>query len=474
MRIKRVPEHPGAPARKAFVSELRIIIRHALTVLVGQMAVMAFGVTDTIVAGRYSETSLAALSVGSAIYISVYVALMGVMQALLQIWAEQHGARRLPDVGRSLRQSLYLCAIAILVGIAALLSPDAVLRWTEIPVALQGEVQRYLAVLALALAPSLLFRIYSTLNQSLGKPQLVTWLQIGSLFIKVPLSIWFAFGGLGLAPQGLVGCAWATLIVNYAMLALALWLLRSQDFYAPYRIWQRLERPDWKRIAEFARLGIPGGLAILVEITSFTLMALFIARQGTTAAASHQIAANLAAVLYMMPLSIAIATSARVSYWLGAGDPRRARAVIHMGFKLAALMAVVLSIILFVARQGIATIYARDPAVIALASALLAWVAAYHLADAVQTVCVFVLRCYRVTVLPLLVYCVLLWGLGLTGGYLLAYHGVGSLPAIASPVTFWGTSAVALALTATIFAAILWTVQRPVPPPAPAPQRTAS
>ncbi|TAL66667.1 MAG: MATE family efflux transporter [Burkholderiaceae bacterium] len=450
------------------MSELKIIIRHAVTVLVGQMAVMAFGVTDTIVAGRFSEASLAALSVGSAIYISVYVALMGVMQALLPVWAEQHGARRLAEVGRSLRQALYLCVITIALGMAALLSPDAVLRWTEVPAALQGEVQRYLGVLALALAPTLLFRIYSTLNQSLGKPQLVTWLQIGSLFVKIPLSIWFAFGGLGLAPQGVVGCAWATLVVNYAMLALALWLLRTQDFYAPYRIWQWPERPDWRHIAEFARLGIPGGLAILVEITSFTLMALFIARQGTAAAASHQIAANLAAVLYMMPLSIAIAASARVSYWLGAGDPDRARSVIRMSFKLVALMAVVLSTTLFVARGEIAQIYARDRAVIALAGALLAWVAAYHLADAVQTLCVFVLRCYRVTVAPLLVYCVLLWGLGLTGGYVLAYHGIGSIGAIASPITFWGTSTVALALTATIFAAILWTVQRPATARAPA------
>lgn len=245
-------------------------------------------------------------------------------------------------------------------------------------------------------------------------------------------------------------------------------LLRTQDFYAPYRIWQWPERPDWRHIAEFARLGIPGGLAILVEITSFTLMALFIARQGTAAAASHQIAANLAAVLYMMPLSIAIAASARVSYWLGAGDPDRARSVIRMSFKLVALMAVVLSTTLFVARGEIAQIYARDRAVIALAGALLAWVAAYHLADAVQTLCVFVLRCYRVTVAPLLVYCVLLWGLGLTGGYVLAYHGIGSIGAIASPITFWGTSTVALALTATIFAAILWTVQRPATARAPA------
>jgi MATE family multidrug resistance protein len=123
---------------------------------------------------------------------------------------------------------------------------------------------------------------------------------------------------------------------------------------------------------------------------------------------------------------------------------------------------------LFVARGEIAQIYTRDRAVIALAGALLAWVAAYHLADAVQTLCVFVLRCYSVTVAPLLVYCVLLWGLGLTGGYVLAYHGVGPISAMASPVTFWGTSTVALALTATIFAAILWIAQRPAAAPTPA------
>jgi MATE family multidrug resistance protein len=111
--------------------------------------------------------------------------------------------------------------------------------------------------------------------------------------------------------------------------------------------------------------------------------------------------------------------------------------------------------------------------VIALAGALLAWAAAYNMAEGVMTLGVFVLRCYGVTVAPLVVYCLLLWGLGLTGGYVLAYHGVGSVHAIASPITFWGTSAVALALTAAIFAAILWAVQRPASPPVPAPRRAA-
>ena len=85
------------------MSELSTISRHAITVLAGQLAVMAFGVTDTIVAGRHGEASLAALSVGSAIFISVYVALIGVLQALLPVWAELRGARQTDILGRSQR-----------------------------------------------------------------------------------------------------------------------------------------------------------------------------------------------------------------------------------------------------------------------------------------------------------------------------------------------------------------------------------
>jgi MATE family multidrug resistance protein len=448
------------------LSELKFIARHTATVLVGQLAVMAFSVTDTIVAGRYSEASLAALSVGAAIFMSVFVALMGVLQALLPVWAELHGAQRHKEVGQSFRQALYLCAITIAVGMCILLSPGALLRWTEVPPALRGEVERYLAVLALALPPALLFRMYSTLNQGLGRPLLVTWLQIGSLFVKIPLSIWFAFGGLGLAPLGVVGCAWATLVVNYGMLGVALWMLRTQRIYRPYAIWHRLEAPRWSQIGAFARLGIPGGLSIMVEVTSFTLMALFIARLGVVASASHQIASNLAAVLYMAPLSIAIAASARVSYWLGAGDGDKARGAIRLGFMMVLTTSLVLCSGLLVAREFLASVYARNPEVIAMAVPLLAWVALYHFFDALQAVCVFFLRCFRVVLIPLLVYCVLLWGAGLAGGYLLAYHGAGPWPAMGTAAAFWVTSAVALGATALIFLGLLWQAtkrgQRPV------------
>jgi multidrug resistance protein, MATE family len=442
------------------VSELRMIARHAGTVLAGQLAVMAFGVTDTIVAGRYSQQALAALSVGSAVYISVFVALMGTLQALLPTWAELHGGQRHADLGRSVRQGLYLGAFAMLVGGVTLLFPGALLQWTEVPAALQDEVRRYLSVLALALPPALLFRMYSTLNQALGKPLLVSWLQGASLLVKIPLTLWFAFGGLGLPAQGAVGCAWATVLVNYLFLGCAVWLLRTQDLYRAYALWRRMERPDWRAIGDFARLGVPGGLAVMVEVTSFTLMALFIARQGTLASAAHQIAANLAAVMYMMPLSLSIATSARVSYWLGARDARRARAAIRTGFRLGLLLALTLAASLALGRWRIAAIYSGDPQVVAVAAGLLAWLAFYHLGDATQVLCVFVLRCYRVAVSPLVAYCVLLWGVGLAGGYSVAYLGAGPQALHSSPNAFWAGGAVALALLSVILPMILWRTVR--------------
>ena len=440
--------------------ELRTIARHAGTILVGQLAVMAFGVTDTMVAGRYSEQALAALSVGSAVYVSIFVGLMGVLQALLPTWAELHGAGRGHDVGRSVRQALYLSGLTMVIGVTALFFPGPLLEWTEVPPALQDVVREYLLVLTLALPAALLFRMYSTLNQSLGKPLLVTWLQTGSLLVKIPLSIWFAFGGLGLEPRGAVGCAWATVVVNWLCILLAAWLVRNDALYRPYAIWRRLERPHWGTIGHFVRLGLPGGLAIMVEVTSFTLMALFIARQGTQASAAHQVVSNLAAVLFMSPLSIAIATSARVSYWLGAGDQRLARAAIRTGFKLAALLSLMLSVTTLLGRHGIAGVYAKTPEVAALAASLLAWLALFHLGDAAQAVLVWVLRCYKVVLAPLVAYCVMLWGVGLWGGYLLAYRGVGPLPAHPSPIAFWQASTLALLLLAPLLVTILWRAVR--------------
>ncbi len=449
------------------MSELRTIARHAGTVLVGQLAVMAFGVADTVIAGRYSPHALAVLSLASSIYISIYVALNGMLQALLPVWAELHGGNRHAEIGRSVRQALYISAGAAALGITGLWFPDPWLSWTQVPTELWPDVRAYLRVLALALVPSLLFRMYSTLNQSLGYPRLVTWLQAGALLVKIPLSVLLTFGAGDVPGMGVVGCAWATLAVNSLMMFTGLWLLRTQDIYRPYRLWRLPEKPQWSVLQHFLRLGVPAGLSIMVEVTSFTLMALFIARLGAVASASHQIAASLASVLYMVPLALGIASSARTGYWLGAGQPHRARQAAGLGISLAIGTAVLCAAALLLGREAIAHAFTNDRVVAQTAMVWLAWVAVYHLADAVQAVCAFLLRCYRITIAPLLIYTAFLWGFGLYGGYLWAYEDSvlsGWLQWTGRPAvdTFWISSSLALAAVSVLFAVLMWRVSRPV------------
>jgi multidrug resistance protein, MATE family len=448
------------------MSELRTISRHAGTVLVGQLAVMAFGVTDTVIAGRYSPHALAVLSLASAVYISIYVALNGMLQALLPVWAELHGGNRRAEIGRSVRQALYITAGAAALGITGLWFPDPWLSWTQVPEALWPDVRAYLRVLAVALVPSLLFRMYGTLNQSLGYPRLVTWLQAGALLVKIPLSVLLTFGAGDVPGMGVVGCAWATLVVNSLMMLTGLWLMRTQSLYQDYDLWRWPERPQWSVLRHFLRLGVPAGLSIMVEVTSFTLMALFIARQGSLASASHQIAASLASVLYMVPLALGIASSARTGFWLGAGQPHRARQTALMGMGLAIGAAVVCAAALLLGREGIAKAFTNDPLVAQAAMVWLAWVALYHLTDAVQAVCAFLLRCYRITIAPLIIYTTFLWGFGLYGGYLWAYDNSalnGSVQWTSRPAvdTFWISSSLALATVSVLFSVLVWRASKP-------------
>ena len=138
-----------------------------------------------------------------------------------------------------------------------------------------------------------------------------------------------------------------------------------------------------------------------------------------------------------------------------------ARNALRQGFKLALLLSVSGCVVVMLAHHWLARLYAGDnPAVVALAASLLLWAAAYHVADAMQALCVFILRSYGVAFETLVVYCLLLWGVGLGGGYLLAYRGVAGIGPLNSPVAFWSAGAAALALTSVIFIALLWRAVR--------------
>jgi MATE family multidrug resistance protein len=150
-----------------------------------------------------------------------------------------------------------------------------------------------------------------------------------------------------------------------------------------------------------------------------------------------------------------------VSYWIGAGQIHRARQALRTGLSLVLLLSLTMAGLIGWQHQAIAQFYTQSTEVAALAATLLLWLMLYHVADAVQVFCVFTLRCYGITVLPLITYTVLLWGLGLAGGYVVAYGAGIDLSCLTwltprSPIAFWQTGSLALYVTTAVLLPVLW------------------
>lgn len=440
------------------------IARHAASVFVGQVAAIGYTVADTVMTGRHDSADLAALSIGASLYVCVYIALTGVLQALIPVIGHRHGAGDVDGVRRGFQQGVWLALGLALPGMALLLGAGAVLPWTDAPPPVRARVAEYLFWLAWSLPAGLLFRVYSGVNQGLSRPLLVTVLQLMALALKIPLNAWLIFGGAGVPALGVAGCAVATLVVQCTLALVALAMLARHPAYHAYRLFDDWPRPRWPAQRELLRLGLPAGAALFFEVTGFALMAVFIARLGTTSLAGHQIAANLAAVLYMLPLSIGIATGALAAQALGAGDRPRARRLCGDGLRLTLGLALALSLLLVLLRGPLVRAYSGDAAVQAVAAHLLLFVALSHGVDALQCVASFALRAYRVAVLPALSYAIGLWGVGLAGGAWLAFAPPTGWPSsLGGPAAFWSANFVALAAVAGLLLALLQRVSAVAP-----------
>ncbi|MFJ1255552.1 MATE family efflux transporter [Cupriavidus sp. CuC1] len=441
--------------------DIRRISVLAAPVLVGQLAVIAFGVIDTIMAGRASAIDLAAVGLGGSIYVTVYISLMGVLQALAPIAGQLHGAGRGAEIGSEVRQAAWLGLALAIPGMLLLLFPGPLLEFAQAPPELVEKATHYLHIQAFGLPAALGFRIYSALNNALSRPVMVTVLQLVGLVVKIPLNAWFIDGGFGLAPMGGPGCALASALISWIWCISGVLILRRNAAYRPLQIFSSWAWPQARPIRALLRLGVPMGLTYLIEITSFTLMSIFITRMGTVVLAGHQIIANLGAVAYMLPLSLAIATSTLVAQSIGARDQDGARRIARRGICLAATLAIMVGGLLWILREPLLHAYAKDPAVVRAALPLMLFIAFYQGFDAVQVMTAFILRAYKIALVPTLIYAVSLWGVGLGGGYVLGFGLIGSLPAFTRGAAgFWLANSISLAIAGSLLVRYFVTVSR--------------
>jgi len=397
----------------------RELVHLAWPMLVAQLAMMANAVIDTAMAGRLTVIDLAAVGIAASIMATVLMSLVSVLFALPPIIAHLYGANRQDEIGREIHQGVWISLALALVAILLLRFPGPFIAISDLQPAVETKVRAYLAASAWGVPAAFALRMFFAFSMGIGRPHPVMFFNLLSLALKIPLNALFMYGLLGIPATGAAGAAVATSLDAWLMAALAWgWCLRNPR-YAEFDLRRRITAPDFAAIREFLKLGIPIALTFIADVTAFTFMALFIARLGPVMSGAHQIAANLAALAFMIPLSLGNATSVLVGQALGAGQAERARRVCWEAIRFGMMIAAVLSLTFWLGAPYIAAFYTTDLQVQAVAIPLIVMVGLYHLGDAMQAITVNALRGYKNSIVPMVIYTVTLWVPGLGGGIVL-------------------------------------------------------
>jgi MATE family multidrug resistance protein len=394
----------------------------ALTQL-GQIAMMT---TDLALIGRLGEGAVAAVALSHLILFMGFVLGMGLVSAVAPLAAQAFGARKPRLVRRALRVGLWAAVLlGVPVNIVQLWGGDILLAAGQSPdtAALSA---RYLTGLTWSMMPAWWFIALRNFMGAVNRPEPALWITLAAIPLNLAIAYVLIHGLFGLPRLDLLGAGLATTIVNVAMCVAAVWVCYACRPFKKYRILGNFWRVDWPLLRELFVIGVPISGAMLLEWGLFSSAALLVGWIGATALAAHQIALQVATILFMVPFGISLAATVRVGHAVGRGDPIAAR---RAGFTAMALglgfmtimtgLIVMLRDIIPLAFLGHDAEANRETAqVVAL---LLLIGASFVVMDGLQGIAAGALRGLNDTRVPLLFAALSFWVIGFPSAYGLAF-----------------------------------------------------
>lgn len=408
----------------------------AVPVILAQVAQTAMGFVDTIMAGSVSATDMAAVAVGTSIWLPVILFGHGLLLALTPVVAQLNGSGRCNKIIYQVHQATWLALVLSVIIIAVLwLAGDLLVRFSGMDPKLASTAARYLHALMWGAPGYLLFQVLRNQCEGLSKTRPGMVLGFIGLLCNIPLNYIFIYGHFGMPALGGVGCGVATGSVFWIMfLSMRWWVKRMPSMQDIHHLTVR-SVPDPKILGRLFSLGLPVALALFFEVTLFAVIALLVSPLGIVDVAGHQIALNFSSLMFVLPLSVGVAATIRVGHCLGEGNAQGAKIAAWTaqctGLALACLTALVT--ILF--RYKIALLYNDDPQVVLLAAHLMLLAGIYQFSDSLQVIGSGILRGYKDTRSIFFITLISYWVLGMPVGYLLALTD--SVVPRMGPAGFW-------------------------------------
>lgn len=439
-----------------WIADVRPTLRLASPIVVAQLAMIGSRTADTIMAGRLSGADLAAVATGLSYWMILGLMMIGLANGVSAIVAQRDGGGEPFDrIGAFLHQCLWLglvmgCAIAVLMALTA--GPvTAALGLSDIAT---DKARGYLLAVAWGAPAMGLLLILRFGAEGVGDTRPFMLIGVLGLLANIGLNYVFMYGALGAPALGAVGCGVATALTDIlmALVFVAVFVRRSR--LRGLRVFRRPVRPHRDTVVEFWTVGAPIGAMLTFEAGFFGVVGLLMARFGDAAAGAHQVAINFAALCFMVPLSLAFASTVRVGNALGRQQPRSARTAAQAGVMLGLCFAALSAAAMLLFPRQIVALYTDAPGVVPVAVGFLFWAAIFQVFDCLQATAAGGLRGYKDTRVPMGLTLVAYWVVGMPLGAGLAF-GLGLGPA----ALWWGIIA-GLGTAALLLLLRLWRVSR--------------
>src|SRR5215813_6262986 len=416
------------PERAVWRAEIIETIKLAWPIALTQLGQIAMMTTDLALIGRLGDGAIAAVGLAHLILFVGFVFGMGPVSAVAPLAAQAFGARDPRMVRRSLRVGLWA---AVMLGIpvnVAQLSGEDILIMAGQSSATAALAGRYLSGLAWSMIPAWCFIVMRNFMGAVNRPEPALWVTIAAIPVNGLLAYALINGAFGAPRLDLLGAGLATTFVNVAMCAAAIWICYTCRPFKKYRVLGRFWRADWQLLRELIAIGLPISGALMLEWGLFSSGALLMGWIGTTALAAHQIALQVAAILFMIPFGISLAATVRVGQALGPRDPIAVRRAGFGAIALEVALMVAMALVVVAFRDLIPLLFlghdaGGNAAAARLASTLLLIGASFFVTDGVQAIAAGALRGINDTRVPMFFAAVSFWLIGFTCAYGLAFPG---------------------------------------------------
>lgn len=387
--------------------------------IAAQLAQISISFVDTVMAGRLSSRDLAAVAVGSSVWFTVIIIAIGLLVSVSPSVAQLFGARRYRDIGHCFRQGLWLSQAVALLSFIALRNSEPVLHFVGISPEITPITMGYLRAISCGVPAFCAYQVLRSFSEGVSRTKPVMYASLIALGGNIAGNYIFMYGKIGMPRLGAVGCGVASAIVMWMMAGYMIVYIFLHEIYRPFETFSHFELPRWHEIARLMKLGSPIAVSLFMEASLFGVVALLMGSIGTIAVAGHQVAINVAALTWTVPLGISMATTVRVGQAIGRDEPHAARFSGFVGIALAVAFMTGSAIVLFIAPGLIAGIYTNDEAVKEMAVTLLFVAAIFQIFDGLQVAGAGALRGLKDTKIPAILTSFAYWIIGFPLAYLL-------------------------------------------------------